>query len=610
MTDTASVPGTLTKSLNNAQALHRKEQRLNLLLTRWQAKLQRHQSGRLISGLLFFASLVPLSMNAEARVGFAVPAVVLLVFIYLVIRTRNIARHLQHLQRLQQFVVRQKKRCLGQMSGRSWKQAHEASAEYPMIRDLGLVGSHSLWTVLDETFSEGGLRRLLHWMSVAPLSPDLLHKRQQQIQALRPQTWFFTRLGIQANSNELNLSTLQIQEFLKSSFVGPQFMKLFVANLVLWVLTVLLLVFSVTTKTALPAILFAAFPLLSLFSLGSVGRAFMQGTGLSHHLSALAPLFLAIETKCESSPALAQLCPQIFKVRPSKTSQKLDTVLGFVGTQTNPILHFILNAMLPWTVTSVFFLERLRQKMGKDFPQCVTELSEFEVLGSLLIFDKYQTQTYPVLRGAMNLQCVQVFHPLLYRNKAVANDFGFPHSKSLGLLTGSNMSGKSTFLRTMGINQILANMGAPVFADSYQTVPMKVETCIEVSDSLRDGYSYFYAEVRRLRDILQTAATDTPVLYLIDEIFRGTNNRERQIGSRAVIQTLANEKTSLGFISTHDLELTVLEQSSPSVMNLHFREDIDSSGKMVFHYHLNQGPCPTTNALRIMAAEGIKVDEV
>ncbi|MFV8258766.1 MutS family DNA mismatch repair protein [Bdellovibrio bacteriovorus] len=610
MTDTASVPGTMTKSLNNAQALHRKEQRLNLLLTRWQAKLQRHQSGRLISGLLFFASLIPLSMNAEARVGFAVPAVVLLVFIYLVIRTRNIARHLQHLQRLQQFVVRQKKRCQGQMSGRSWKQAQEASAEYPMIRDLGLVGSHSLWTVLDETFSEGGLRRLLHWMSVAPLNPDLLQKRQQQIQALRPQSWFFTRLGIQANSNELNLSTLQIQEFLKNSFVGPQFVKLFVANLVLWVLTVLLLVFAVTTKTALPTILFAAFPLLSLFSLGSVGGAFMQGTGLSHHLSALAPLFLSIEKKCESSPALAQLCAQIYKVRPSRTSQKLDTVLGFVGTQTNPILHFILNAMLPWTVTSVFFLERLRQKMVKDFPQCVEELSEFEVLGSLLIFDKYQTQTYPVLSGAMNLQCKQVFHPLLDRNKAVANDFGFPRSKSLGLLTGSNMSGKSTFLRTMGINQILANMGAPVFADSYQTVPMKVETCIEVSDSLRDGYSYFYAEVRRLRDILQTAATDTPVLYLIDEIFRGTNNRERQIGSRAVIQTLANEKTSLGFISTHDLELTVLEQSSPSVMNLHFREDIDSAGKMVFHYHLNQGPCPTTNALRIMAAEGIKVDEV
>ncbi|MGE9743520.1 MutS family DNA mismatch repair protein [Bdellovibrio bacteriovorus] len=610
MTDTASVSGTMTKSLNNAQVLHRKEQRLNLLLARWQAKLQRHQSGRLMAGLLFFASLVPLSMNSEARAGFAVPAVVLLVFIYLVVRTRNIARHLQHLQRLQQFVVRQKKRCLGQMSGRSWKQAQEVSAEYPMIRDLGLVGSHSLWTVLDETFSEGGLRRLLHWMSVGPLNSAQLQQRQQQIQALRPQAWFFTRLGIQANSNELNLSTLQIQEFLKNSFVGPQFMKLLVANLVLWVLTVLALVFAVTTKTALPSFLFAAFPLLSLFSLGSVGRAFMQGTGLSHHLSALAPLFLAIEKKCESSPALAQLCGQIYKVRPSRTSQKLDTVLGFVGTQTNPILHFILNAMLPWTVTSVYFLERLRQKMVKDFPQCVEELSEFEVLGSLLIFDKYQTQTYPVLNGAMNLQCKQVFHPLLDRNKAVANDFGFPHSKSLGLLTGSNMSGKSTFLRTMGINQILSNMGAPVFADSYQTVPMKVETCIEVSDSLRDGYSYFYAEVRRLRDILLTAATDTPVLYLIDEIFRGTNNRERQIGSRAVIQTLANEKTSLGFISTHDLELTVLEQSSPSVMNLHFREDIDSAGKMVFHYHLNQGPCPTTNALRIMAAEGIKVDEV
>lgn len=596
--------------MKNLQTLQRKESRLALIVNRWQAKLQRHQSGRLIVGLLFFASLIPLSLNAQARMGFAFSAAVLLVFIYLVMRTKNIARHLQHLRRLQQFVVRQRKRCQGQMSGRNWKAAQEASAEFPLIRDLGLVGQHSLWTVLDETFSEGGLRRLLHWMSVEPLPLTQLQHRQQQIQALRSQTWFFTRLGIQANSNELNLSTLQIQEFLKTSFVGTNFGKLLLANLLIWALTVLLLVYSLTTKTALPAVLFAVFPMVSLFSLGSVGRAFMQGTGLSHHLTALAPLFKAIEARAETTGALAEICPQIHQVKPSRASQKLDTVLGFVGTQTNPILHFVLNAFLPWTVTSVYFLERQRLKMVQNFPACVAELAEFEVLGSLLVFDKYQTQVYPELSTETRMSCTQVFHPLLDRTKAVANDFGFTHGKSLGLLTGSNMSGKSTFLRTMGINQILANMGAPVYADHFQTTPMKVETCIEVSDSLRDGYSYFYAEVRRLRDILQTAATDLPVLYLIDEIFRGTNNRERQIGSRAVIQTLAEEKNAVGFISTHDLELTVLDQKNPSVMNLHFREDIDDSGKMIFHYHLNQGPCPTTNALRIMAAEGIKVDEV
>ncbi|RYZ75601.1 MAG: DNA mismatch repair protein MutS, partial [Proteobacteria bacterium] len=223
--------------------------------------------------------------------------------------------------------------------------------------------------------------------------------------------------------------------------------------------------------------------------------------------------------------------------------------------------------------------------------------------------DKYQTQTYPRFTDDTRLSCTRMFHPLIDRTKVVPNDFSFPEGKSLGLLTGSNMSGKSTFLRTLGTNQILANMGAPVFADSLTTRPLKIETCIEVTDSLRDGYSYFYAEVRRLRDILKMAATKTPVLFLIDEIFRGTNNRERQIGSRAVIQTLARQNTALGFISTHDLELTTLEQKQPSLLNLHFREDIDSEGKMIFSYQLKPGPCPTTNALKIMQSEGIHIDE-
>lgn len=592
------------------QSVKRKSARIQSLLQLWQQRLRQHQNIRLLTALIFLASLVVLSMIPNARSGFAVPAVLMGIFVVLVVRTRRIYRHVQRLTRWNEFLLRQHRRLLGQPSGRSWKQAFDTSAEFPMIRDLGLVGSHSLWTLLDETLSEGGLRRLLRWMSQPPSEVEVLRKRQEQIRLLRPHVWFYTRLGIETNSNELNLSTLQIQEFLKNSFVGPHFGVLLIANLILWSITLAVLIFVIVTGTALPSVVFMAFPLLSLFSLGSVGSAFLQGTGLSHHLTALAPVLEAIERKSSSDKVLQDLCPTIFQLSPSRTAQKLETILGFVGTQTNPILHFILNAILPWTVVSVYFLERLRLKMAQDFPACVEELSEFEVLGSLLVFDKYQTQCYPEFATEKTLICKNVFHPLLDRSKAVANDFEFPKDKSLGLLTGSNMSGKSTFLRTLGVNQTLANMGAPVFAERFVTIPLQIETCIEVSDSLRDGYSYFYAEVRRLKDILNTAASGKPVLYLIDEIFRGTNNRERQIGSRAVIQTLAQEKSAMGFISTHDLELTALEASNPTLLNLHFREDIDDNGKMIFHYHLRRGPCPTTNALRIMAAEGIKVEEV
>jgi hypothetical protein len=597
----------ISMSLHTASLLDQRQLKLRKLVRRWTVQLERHQSARLTTALLFFVSLVPAAMKHGARIELAYPLPFLILFLFLVYRTKRLNKHVQNLNRLLSFTGRQHKRVLGQASGRPWQQAEKASTEFPLIRDLGLMGSHSLWTLLDETLSEGGQRRLLHWLSTPPLSSDELSRRQKRLQSLRPQTWFYTRLGIAANSNELNLSTLQIRDYLQRPFVQDSFPKILAANVVVWLLTVAAFVFIAATNASLPVFVFMVFPLLSLSSLGSTGTAFLSGVGFSHHLAALTPIFAAVEKRAAKAPALGSLCPSILKANPSKSARTLDLILGFLGTQTNPILHLFLNVLLPWTVVSVFFLERLRQKMAQDFPPCVDELAEFEVFGSLLIFDKYQTQTYPELQQKTVLQCRQVFHPLIDRTKVVANDFDFPTGKSLGLLTGSNMSGKSTFLRTLGINQVLANMGAPVFAEGMNTLPLKIETCIEVTDSLRDGYSYFYAEVRRLRDILQTAATKMPVLFLIDEIFRGTNNRERQIGSQAVIRTLAHETTALGFISTHDLELTTLDTTTPTLLNLHFREDIDAAGKMIFTYRLKQGPCPTTNALKIMEAEGIKL---
>ncbi|MBC7371541.1 MAG: DNA mismatch repair protein MutS, partial [Bdellovibrionaceae bacterium] len=501
-------------SIHTSELLGRKIKKLRRLVQEWTKRLQNYQSARLIAALLFFVSMVPAAMKTDARTELAYPAPFLIAFLFLVWRTRQLSRHARNLSRLELFLNRQLQRSLGLPSGRSWQQAQQRSLDFPLIKDLGLVGSHSLWTLLDETLSEGGQKNLLRWMSVEPLDPAVITARQQQIQKLRPQTWFYSRLGIQADSNEFNLSTLQIQDFLKNSFVQKSFPLLFAANVIIWLLTVGLALYATATATPIPPYVYLLFPILSLSSLGATGGAFLSGVGLSHHLSALAPTFAAIERRSKVSSELRKMCARIFRDSPSKSAKKLDFILGFVGTQTNPILHLFLNVFSPWTIVSVFFLERLRSKMIQDFPACIEELSEFEVVGSMLIFDKYQTRTYPQVVSETVLQTEQIFHPLIDRARAVANDFAFPRGQSLGLLTGSNMSGKSTFLRTIGINQVLANMGAPVFANSLTTRPLKIETCIEVTDSLRDGYSYFYAEVRKLKDILQTAATKTPVLFL------------------------------------------------------------------------------------------------
>ena len=169
------------------------------------------------------------------------------------------------------------------------------------------------------------------------------------------------------------------------------------------------------------------------------------------------------------------------------------------------------------------------------------------------------------------------------------------------------MSGKSTFLRTLGINLVLAYAGGPVCAQAFRTQLFRPFTCIQVADSVNDGISYFYAEVRRLKALLNALQADhpLPLFFLIDEIFRGTNNRERLQGSRAFIRTLAQSQ-GVGLISTHDLELVHLADEVPLIENFHFRETIED-GRMVFDYKLHDGPCPTTNALTIMKMEGLPV---
>jgi DNA mismatch repair ATPase MutS len=172
------------------------------------------------------------------------------------------------------------------------------------------------------------------------------------------------------------------------------------------------------------------------------------------------------------------------------------------------------------------------------------------------------------------------------------------------------MSGKSTFIRTVGINLCLAYAGGPVNALEMQTIPFRLYTCIRINDSLVDGFSYFYAEVKSLKGLLDALKADPPglpLLYLIDEIFRGTNNRERLIGSRAYVKALIGAN-SVGLLATHDLELASLAEDQPLAGNAHFRDEV-CAGRLTFDYILRPGPTPSTNALKIMANEGLPVDD-
>jgi DNA mismatch repair ATPase MutS len=191
----------------------------------------------------------------------------------------------------------------------------------------------------------------------------------------------------------------------------------------------------------------------------------------------------------------------------------------------------------------------------------------------------------------------------------VNNDFRAASLGSIYIITGSNMAGKSSFLRTLGVNLALAYAGGPVFARAFETRLFRLYTSIRVADSVTDGFSYFYAEVRRLQGLLAAlnGEDERPLFFLIDEIFRGTNNQERLIGSQSYVKALVGGN-GVGLIATHDLELAKLADGSPQIRNFHFRDGV-ADGRMVFDYRLHPGPCPTTNALKIMALAGLPVGE-
>jgi DNA mismatch repair ATPase MutS len=321
------------------------------------------------------------------------------------------------------------------------------------------------------------------------------------------------------------------------------------------------------------------------------------------------------------TPGLGQICAPFLdkRKRPSAELARLERLASALGLRTNALIWLLVHALVPWDFFFTYRLELLKKDLANLVPHWLDAWHELEALNSLANF-AYLNPHYvfpevvagasetrhegssPVLFDARN-----VGHPLLHPESKVGNDFELDDQHRIGILTGSNMAGKSTFLRTVGVNLCLAYTGAPVNAERLRVSLFRVFTCIKVSDSVQDGLSYFYAEVKRLKALLSAIDTnDLPMLFLIDEIFRGTNSRERHIGSRAYIRELSNRRT-VGLVATHDLELVKLAGEIPGVENFHFREELND-GRMIFDYRLRPGPCPTTNALEIMRLEGLPVN--
>ncbi len=507
-------------------------------------------------------------------------------------------------------------------------QAREEGIDHPFDADLDVTGERSLHRLINTGVSTGGVERLRQWLLAR--SPDLavLRQRQALVRELVPLTrfrnqfllhsLFSTRINSEAMEAELLIEWLKAQN---ASTARQRLSTLVIACLLSTSIYVSVLLFAYASFSPLffvgAAVVSLVWFLLTRKEQGNLAEDtfYIQRTlGQLHHIFSFLetyryPRHGQLRTFCEPFYGHGDRNPSLLLKKLKKITKRAQLARQAEGWA-------ILNALFPVGAYTAYQLARCKGQILHYLPDWLNTWYELEALCSLanfaylnpdyvmpeLVADKASKQETPALFDAHNLG-----HPLIDKEKKVTNNFCVDRLGTIVMITGSNMAGKSTFLRTIGINLCLAYAGSVVNASSLRTTLFELYACIRVTDSLADGYSYFYAEVRRLKGMLEAVRQGTafPVFFLIDEIFKGTNNYERLIGSESYIHALAGERC-VGAISTHDLELVKLADVLPGIMNMHFREDVIDS-RMVFDYVLRSGPCPTRNALKIMELEGLPV---
>ena len=501
----------------------------------------------------------------------------------------------------------------------------EPPANHPFASDLDITGKHSLHRLINTAVLSEGSQRLQNWLLNTTPDLQVIRQRQALIQELTPLTIFRDKLLMKSLLSSKNASRTWEREKLLNRLneqpASKSLLPLLSVSLCLSVLTITLFILNIFNIIPQYWVMMLLLTTLFLFvTKNQRGDLFDDAYQLRDAFAQLSLIFEYLETyRYGKNLNLKALCGPFHQDpehRPSLLLKKIARVASASTLQKNLLLWIIVNVLVPWDFYFAYRFHQYKSQLATHLPEWLDIWLELEALNSLANF-AYLNPEYilPEIvlcqnqdNHAIPFRACGLGHPLIPVNQKVVNDFSIHKLGEIDIITGSNMSGKSTFLRTLGINLCLAYAGGPVNASLFQTSLFRVFTCIRMNDSVTEGYSYFYAEVKRLRTLLTEVESDNsmPLFFFIDEIFKGTNNRERRIGSESYISALVGEKC-LGLISTHDLELVTLEEKLPDIRNYHFKEDV-LDGQMVFDYQLRKGPCPTTNALKIMQMEGLPID--
>lgn len=523
---------------------------------------------------------------------------------------RRVFRQIEAVKRTLQFYKRGLARLKDQWHQFGSTGEQFLSAAHPYSGDLDLFGPRSLFQLICIARTPLGEQTLADWLQ-RPAEAETVRQRQEAVAELRDQ------LDLREELAALDAKPLKQ--------LNPDYLLEWIEQpprLTDKILPRVALVLGVLMGIALggwifafwgpgPAALLVLIEIGVLFSMRSIlGKLARELDELLPDLDLLSQV-LAIVEKCEfSSPLLKQLVSevQVTGQPPSKQIARLHGLAENYESARRNQLIAPLAFLFMWIVQIVYALERWRTEIGPKIRAWVDTVGQFEALVCLACYayEHPDACTPEISEDVRGFDAEQLGHPLIAREECVRNDVQLTGQRQLILVSGSNMSGKSTLLRAVGSNVVLALAGSVVVAKSLKVGPVQLGTVMRVQDSLQSHTSHFMAEIKRLQSIVELAKSPPTLLFLFDEILHGTNSHDRLKGAEAVILKLL-EQGAIGLVTTHDLALAEIAESlEAKAVNVHFQDEI-INGQMVFDYKMREGIVTKSNALELMRSLGLDV---
>lgn len=484
---------------------------------------------------------------------------------------------------------------------------------HPYSYDMDLFGDGSLFQYINRTVTFKGKEKLASSLTIENLNSENIAERQKAVRELSPQIQMmqdFRAVGALTSENGDDL------KLLKEWINRPVF---YLERKIWKVLTVLLPV--ITLISIAGAFFFSGF--INVFIFLYLIQFILIGFRLKHtssehaligkRLDALKKyreLIVCIEKTTYQSAVLNKIYQQLFTNQTSAAMSvsRLSNIVKSFDSRLNMIAAMFLEGIFLWDIRCMIQLERWKTENGKFLELWIDAIAEFDSLVSLANFTfNHPEYTFPVCSRQSILEAEDLGHVLIPNTQRVTNNFSIGKTGQFIIITGANMAGKSTFLRTVATNLILAMTGAPVCAKSFSFRPMKLFSSMRTSDSLNKNESYFYAELKRLKEMLDKLKSGEEIFIILDEILKGTNSIDKQKGSKALLEQIINLHGT-GIIATHDLELTKTQEAFPEqIKNMCFEIEIDQAA-ISFDYKIRIGVTTKMNATILMKQMGIGIE--